>query len=413
MNRGIKYKVIPVLVLLLTSSIALLHFNTSRNYNSLIATFEMLIILTALIIYKKDFLRSFPVKSPGFIISVLFILVLFVSSYHSDFSKHVYKRAFSIGMWICYFWLVVFLLKKQFLRTEHLIYAIITSILIVLPLMVYQYSSLDNVSYRTFVYRHLEQYSNIRHFGYHLLAGVFFSCYLMLKNWQEKRWLFFFWGCIVCSLLVACLLSTESRQGIGILLLFSSGIVIYSMKRGFKLNSLLPIIITTIAGVSLLLVLDLDSNFTQMYSRTNTENIDGFLGERLDIWIRSIGYLDNHWLFGRGPESFYHIERQNSLVQPHSVIVLLLLESGITGTLLFAILLLFILIMGVKVLKCLENKSLVFYQSLIAFLFIIAYLLNSLFDGIFYHVLPVYMFSMASAIIVSSYINRFDENKLS
>ena len=391
-----------MMVLLLTICIALLNVNSSRLFNYQLALVELLVIFSALAIYKKQFLSSFPVRSESFLLVLSLIFILFLSSALSEHVKHGFERSVAITIWLIYFWMVVFLLRYRYLKPVWLVWAIALSCLLPMLLLIVRYIELEPVSYWQFTTRHLESYSHIRHIGYHAIAALFFSLGFILVRRHKMRWSIFLLGFLLVIVNLSFMIWSGSRQGVLLFSLFGIALLLFYYRKSLYLA--VPLLLLVIsASLGLIYLLNIDAGISVMLKKTlASSDLNRLLSGRVDIWKISWGFLDNHFLLGLGPDYFINTEFaiKRRLVQPHSVVIQSLLEIGIVGSLLLLALFSVVLKKAWASIKTISPDSPYYPHSLVAFTLILAYLLNSSIDGVFYHALPVYMFCMALALLV-------------
>ena len=113
--KSLKYKIVPWLIILLTISLPFLHHASSRKYNYQIALVELLIIIAAIIIYKRDFFQSIPTDSFGFKLIIAFFVSALISTLMSPKVDLATHRYISIIFWLTYLWLMVFLIREKLL----------------------------------------------------------------------------------------------------------------------------------------------------------------------------------------------------------------------------------------------------------------------------------------------------------
>jgi O-antigen ligase len=401
-NRTWIRQITPILVIALTVLIALLHFNKSRMYNYQIALVELLILASALIIYGRALIKSIPVKSLQFYLLLGLILAYLMSSLQSDFVKYGMQRSISVGVWIAYFWLIVYLLREKYIKPEHLIIAIATSSLLPILWMLIDYWRMQPIRYSTFLDEHLNAYSNIRHASYHAVASYFFSLYFFVLRRQQAKFMWLLAGCILVAINIYFLIWSGSRQGILLVLLFTPIVLLLYFRPGIK---------RTLILISILLALSALTLFLSGYSEAIDGIVDRFMTGRgrFKIWEYAVELIQSNYLFGIGPDAFYVIRRPRTwVIQVHNGILQILLEAGVIGCLLFVTSISLLLVKAKQLISNLSRGSHEYQSSLLTFCFLIAYLTNSMVDGIFYHVLPIYMFSMASALLVYQF-DRPDE----
>jgi O-antigen ligase len=109
--------------------------------------------------------------------------------------------------------------------------------------------------------------------------------------------------------------------------------------------------------------------------------------------------------FGEAQLTFIRPEIKGEFLHPHNFVLQLLLQWGVTGTALFAALVL----IGVRACRSpvTDNAKLTIPAALVAFT-LAAY---SIFDGALFHTYPVAMFTVSAAILISNGTGRRATNR--
>ena len=123
----------------------------------------------------------------------------------------------------------------------------------------------------------------------------------------------------------------------------------------------------------------------------------GFESGRFDIWRGSWQSVQEHLLFGLGPNGYWFMPNRITGVQPHSFLVQFLLEWGLSGALLFLGLLLYGFWRGFleHVVRARGDFDVV---SLSAGTVIVVLTVHGLVDGTYYHPQPSLYLALAFAI---------------
>ncbi len=228
----------------------------------------------------------------------------------------------------------------------------------------------------------------------------FFSFYFIVVQQHQRKSILLLAGCILAAINFYFLLWSGSRQGVLLALLFTPIIflVFYrpSMRRMLS-------VISALLGLSALVFFLLGDHgvigkFVERFDDlSNLKTVGG----RLAVWEYAIELIQGNYLLGIGPDTFIKIrEPRTWVIQVHNAPLQFLIEAGVIACLLFVTSISLLLVKAKKLLSNLPRNSHEYQFSLLTFCFLIAYLMNSMVDGIFYHVLPIYMFSMASALLV-------------
>ena len=390
-----KYKIVPLFIILLTLCLPLVHFNPSRIYNYQVALLQLGIVFITLAIYRTHFLASLPIKSIDFWLVIGFLFFAFLSTIGSDHLRHGFERYISILIWISYLWVLIFLFRRGDLRHSLMVQVVALSCLVPILLIIFELLTKGD-DFKNFwqVSDSLYHYSNIRHFGYHLTISIVFGYFFLLDNSIKKT--SFYLGLILLLLFLIVLVWSGSRQGI-VVSFFSGGLLLFLYFKMPIRYILLALICSSLLLTLIIYLLSGSNVLFAMYDRFTSAglNLDAILASRVSIWSSSIEKLQGNWLLGHGADAFNHIKTDEfgSFSQPHSVFIQSLIEWGLIGSLFYFSLLGRIIYKAIKILDFLHFKrnspSLIIASTSIG-----AMLLNSVIDGIFYHVLPIYMFSI-------------------
>ena len=395
MLKKIQGKLVPQLVVLLTISLPFLHHDFSRRYNYQIALVELLIIIAAILVYKRDFFASLPTGSFEFKLIIGFLISALISTLISPKIGMATHRYLSIIIWLTYLWLMVYLIQEKHLNPRTLIIAGAISCLLPIAVFFISYWMSDTDQSLMATFQRLNYYSNIRHFGYHLTASCLLSFYFILNssfNWKKLSV-----GLALIIINFSILLITGSRQGILVTtLVLVTLLTLYYRRHCGKISVLL------LAGTAMLVTMVYfnggESLLLHLYERSSLE---GLTSNRTEIWLTSLKRIGENWPLGFGPEAFIALRKSmdiETFVHPHSIFVQSLMEWGVIGSLIYFSILYRSLstAFGNIDFKNLPSMNPV---VVIAFFTLCGLLANSLIDGIFYHVLPIYFASIAFAIL--------------
>lgn len=187
---------------------------------------------------------------------------------------------------------------------------------------------------------------------------------------------------------------------------FLSMAIFLSLIVGFKVMNprgtamMRPLLAFVAGGV---LVFAVDATYlvfdTLRYSAA-LESVNRMSAGRLDIWEQSLRQLHESWVVGFGPDGFLYwwaAVSSANIVQPHNFVVQWLLEFGVIGAAgLMALL-------GKLLLLCLgemRNARGTTAPAIVSAL-LVSLVIFALFDGNFYHGIPLAMFLLLAAYLVS------------
>ena len=408
--RSLKYKIVPGLVVLLTIILPFLHHTISRKYNYQIAIVELLIIFAAILVYKRDFFISLPTDSFEFKLIILFLISGLISTLISPKIGIAIHRYISIIIWLIYLWLMVYLIQEKYLSPRILVITGAASCLLPIAIFLISYGVSDTDQSLMATFDRLNFYSNIRHFGYHLTAATLASLYFLIDQSFNLKKLAF--GVFLIAINFSTLIVSGSRQGILVVTIFSSLLFVFYYRKYW-----LPILVTLLICLIMLVAAiysDSGENTLHLLHRLSLSGLTSGAWGRTDLWITTFGMIKESAAFGYGAEAFVALRKSleafavlrngielKSAVHPHSIIFQSLLEWGFIGSVLYFSILISALS---KFRKRIDFKNLSATDTpvITAFLSICALLTNSLIDGTYYHVLPIYFSSISFAILIAS-----------
>ncbi|MGS0689163.1 O-antigen ligase family protein [Shewanella sp. 30m-9] len=139
--------------------------------------------------------------------------------------------------------------------------------------------------------------------------------------------------------------------------------------------------------------------FTSIELNNVEEGLNKLSSNRIAIWTQTIIAITETPWFGLGPEGYrFHPDHMFGL-QPHNVILQLLITYGIIGGALIAYLYYRILKTAMKQLWTNTTGSKL--ESTIALIVIVSLSIHGLVDGTFYHAQPLYYLILASAVLLA------------
>jgi O-antigen ligase len=163
------------------------------------------------------------------------------------------------------------------------------------------------------------------------------------------------------------------------------------------------------------------NGITNKYSGSMVERVEKGVGAsvvtnssgRLTMWKSSVEVALKRPVLGHGPDGFRfsEIERPHAGVyQPHNSVVQLLVELGITGLVLVSLFLYQELRRFHVRLTGQRETSPVDTTAALLFGLLIGFLIFSLFDGLFYHSVPLLMFSVLSPLAFAASMSAMQGN---
>jgi O-antigen ligase len=262
----------------------------------------------------------------------------------------------------------------------------------------YVYLGADLLEWRRNIKGHPPLYRHLRHMNYDLAFLIGLSAWMIFRG-RIAHYLAF----PIFFILGFLTLWTGGRgQWVALLALLVLSFMNRSFRANLKKYMVIPFGLFS-GGLALVLSGETHILFNSLTRSAADATINRISSGRLSIWSRSIEALDGSWLFGAGPDAFIRLGVMGSnIVQPHNFVVQFLLEFGVIGSL--AIFLIF----GYLLFKCL--KIVIGRSSSLADVVLAALVISipvfSVFDGLFYHIMPLSMFLMVSAYFFLPFADR-------
>ncbi|EAT11505.1 O-antigen ligase family protein [Bermanella marisrubri] len=245
---------------------------------------------------------------------------------------------------------------------------------------------------------HFPMFSNIRHWGY-LLILVMCIIYSQILKEQTSKYLY-----ILLFLTVFCIFWSGGRGSFipAMFLIVSAKFICNISWRTYRIT-----ILVTVAAGFLASALPVENGslgiarlfFLDRLDAVSNLDINRISANRISIYISSFKeQLQSAPLLGMGADNFRYSFAQDTHgipTQPHSVLVQIIYEYGIIGSLIIAGLLYRFINMS---LKCAENK-----QERFAILCILgAFFFSASVDGHFYHSFSLLCISLVAPLLINS-----------
>ena len=264
--------------------------------------------------------------------------------------------------------------------------AIVCAFLLVAPLTLIEYfdfSKAAEVNDSRYISPKLSYYSHIRHFSYQAFIA---SCCaaIIYFNFPKFKYL----SGVVCLVCVSMLIASTGRAAILAFMMFITGcsLMLYDTRKALKLGSLF---LALTIGLLLLLSLTPYSSLTSSIVERTAQlgSIDQILSGRLSFWRGALRSVFESPLLGLGPNGFRWSEGAiPPAIQPHSSLIQLIVEYGWLGG---SIILYRCWLFFAPLCRDLRSNNINERYRLCLVAFFLSYLLFSLVDGLFYHVLPM------------------------
>ncbi|CAE6911583.1 O-Antigen ligase [Vibrio sp. B1FLJ16] len=239
--------------------------------------------------------------------------------------------------------------------------------------------------------------SNIRHLGHIVIVSTLYLSIKILVTDKSDNLLFMALSATSISLLIWL-------GGKGAILSYVLGltvalITIYKKNR-LKVKGSLKLVYLIVVSVIISLPLNIYSwnglnrlTETENYYR---ENVNSLSSNRIILWNESWGYIKEKPILGYGSESFI-LNSESGYRHPHNVIVQWLLDFGFLGTLIFLVLITYVIVTGYK-----KQDSLLNTYRLIAMSCFLALISNALISGTLYYSPPFFIVCITISFIITN-----------
>lgn len=225
---------------------------------------------------------------------------------------------------------------------------------------------------------------NIRHVGFYVVVGAAMAFGISATEARPR----FYWLAVVAATLCCTeLFWSGSRAPLLALLVasFASAMLVPALRRVRLLGALL-IAYTSAAGLSLLYAPPA-ANFGlyRMLAAGSETAANAMTSGRVDLWSGSFRALLASPIFGHGEAQFVKIvpEAQGFLYHPHNVLLQVLVQWGLAGTLIFLIL------AGLLWLRLFRGARIAGGPAAPAFLAVNTFAVYAMFDGVLFFVYPM------------------------
>lgn len=300
----------------------------------------------------------------------------------SFFRVEIYKQFFLFSFAIYLTWR-----DKLSELLPYTCFIILIVFLLVAPFTLYEYfqfaKTLDNDQAK-YISTKLSYYGHIRHFSYHAFIACCCGTTLWFKFPQYRK---LFLALTLCCLIA--LLFSGGRAGLIAFFFFTACCCIKLMSYRKLLFVFLSLFFSTVAILIILKLSPFHSIVDSLIYRSgNFSSIDHILSGRPRIWNNALNSLSSQTLLlGMGPGSYlWTNDLQFGTVQPHSVIVQLIIEYGYLGGSIILLCCCYFLYTLYKSNKVAEHLKI---EHFCLCCFFTAYLIYSLVDGLFYHAFPM------------------------
>jgi O-antigen ligase len=247
--------------------------------------------------------------------------------------------------------------------------------------------------------------SNVRQLGFYSAIGTAAAIGLGVQGRGLQQSLFVLAGGVCLSIAIwSGTRGTLVAVPLALVLLLITFPIVRSFRTLF--------VVSTTSAIAILVAMQQSSpnslyGFRRLATSVAAPNINDLSSNRMAIWHDAWSSFLERPLFGFGEAqlTFIRPEIKGEFLHPHNFVLQLLLQWGVTGTALFAALVL----IGVRACRSpvTDNAKLTIPAALVAFT-LAAY---SIFDGALFHTYPVAMFTVSAAILISNGTGRRATNR--
>ncbi|WP_159287754.1 O-antigen ligase family protein [Zhongshania aliphaticivorans] len=271
---------------------------------------------------------------------------------------------------------------------QQIYYAKLIVVLLAILYMAYMYWQQDIELWRKSVKGRPPIYRHIRHFNYDLALLIGLSAWLIVKDRFKPSLV------VVLFFLFGFLTFWSGARGQMLSLGVFLGLLMLSPHRVFFYKKLRVAGVAFLCGAIVLLMSgETHMLLSSMVRSVELESLRAVTSNRTVIWLQTLPYVNESWLFGYGPEAFLRLKvRMGGIVQPHNFVVQFLLEFGVVGS--FGVMIMLLSSFRIYITSIL-TKRLMAAGLLGAFL--ISQFVFALVDGIFYHIVPLTMYLIIAA----------------
>ena len=343
-------------------------------------------------------------------ISLLLITCIAIAA--SLLSKH---QTLSFGRLVIYRDLFLFsfstylILRSELIRLSNVILlSIVCAFLLVAPHTLAEYFDFskavgaDEVRY---IDPKLSYYGHIRHFSYHAFIASCCAAILYLNSPKYRAA-----TGVVCLVCVSMLVASTGRAAILAFLIFISlcSFRLYDLRQAIKIGAIGLFLV-----VALLLILSFtpySSLTTSIVERTaHISKLNQIFSGRISFWQGGLISVFETPILGLGPNGFSWSEGAiPETAQPHSSLIQLIIEYGWLGG---GIILYRSWLFFAPMCRNLKHDTSSNKYRLCLALFFLVYLLYSLVDGLFYHVLPMLHLALLVPILFASTKQQFADRE--
>ena len=321
------------------------------------------------------------------ITSILWIISIslsyFTSTYYSWQNPLAAMRYIET---VSHFFFFLFLLDffNQYQPSYRLLFSsIVFSTLIVMGYFIYIHFAFPNLEAEEHVFSmrsdKLLLNTHLHRVGYQVEATIAFATALLFT----KKWKFF--AVILIGIFFLFLLWLGGRAAtLGTFLIFI--ILFWHFRKQISIQrvSIFAVAFFLLFWLAIYFQWINPEYFTHAIHKTlHPGTVEHFLSGRIRVWNLVLKELNNNWLLGTGPQSyFFYFDRKHEIIHAHNFLLQFLGEWGIIGTTLFTVLFYRAIIFGIQNLTQ-QEKYLLSYR-LASLLLIISLTITGFFSGIYF-----------------------------
>lgn len=252
-------------------------------------------------------------------------------------SGHLHVALLRTAEWLThalFFTVLVSHLYREPGRVKEVIHAVLAGFALVFVWSAYGFSALDVEWFAA-----VPGFSNIRHFGHFALVALLLA--MTFDTSASARGAFLFRKAVMVAAWTALFMASGRGPFFAIAV-----VTLLLVVRGYFANAG-TVLATFAIGALIGLILSLVYSspewgvYRMVYSVTDADGGEALSSDRLSIWKLALTDVLHHPLFGLGPEGYLYGSGTHfhGFLHPHNFVLQSLVEWGIPGTLLFALIL--------------------------------------------------------------------------
>lgn len=389
-NKVVLAKVV-LMALLILPLIATMSYS-SRQINLGVALMQLLFVTTLFPETVRELVGLYA-RSVGFKVLTVAIAGIYCVWLANGMAVFEIDRSLSYPVELLFFASMVFWFRNNGLSALLLIGKVKIGLLVFAMLFLYfhVFYILSGSNYiESDLFNFPPIYKHLRHMNYDVAIALGFAIFLYSREQGVKRYLYL-------VLLLLCGFFTVWSAARGQMLSFVSflGLVFFFRIEWATVKKILVAVASFILGGASVFLTNHTNYISQRNIVVGGENAANQLSSnRLVLWQKAIGKLqeDYGWLIGYGPDAWIRLKVAERM-HPHNFIIQWLFEFGAPVTLLLLLIVCRSIVFSINIARVGSEFTL---DKMVAALLISTYF-YALFDGQFYHAIPLNMILIMGA----------------